>query len=83
MRSFVLQVVRTPTRYSQQTFMPARQGNIRAYSSIFEVFLKNIHKICPLCPTCKGRNGQDHLPARSLGPPDSLWTPSMTTLRQL
>jgi hypothetical protein len=39
---------------------------IRAYSSIFEVFLKNIQKICPVCPIRARRNGQACLPARKL-----------------
>jgi hypothetical protein len=55
---------------------PAQQGNIeyiRAYSGIFEVFLKNIQRICPIRPVRAWHNGQ----AR---PPVSLRTPSMTTL---
>jgi hypothetical protein len=53
---------------------------IQAYSSIFEVFLKNIQRKCPVCPVCARHNGQDHPPACPLRPPVSLRMPSMTTL---
>ena len=54
--------------------------DIRSCLSIFEVFLKNIQRICLVCPVCTRRNRQDCLLARSLGLSDSLRTPSMTTL---
>jgi hypothetical protein len=55
--------------------MPARQGNIQVYSSIFKIFLKNIQRICIVRPVCARHNGQDR-------PPVSLRTPSMTTLER-
>ena len=54
---------------------------IRKYFSIFEVFSKNIQKICPICPILKGvclssPFRMSHL----LWMSDPLWTSNMTTL---
>jgi hypothetical protein len=46
---------------------------IQTYSSLFEVFLKNVQRIFPKWSVRTERNGQDR-------PPDSLRTRSMTTL---
>jgi hypothetical protein len=48
--------------------------------SIFEVFLKNIQRICPIRLVCAQHNGQACPPAYPLRLPVSLRTPSMTTL---
>ena len=61
----------------------------RKYSSIFkhiQLYLRFIFKyleICPICPVCLvciGCNRKNSLLTCPLGPLDSLWMPSMTTL---
>jgi hypothetical protein len=54
-------------RLAHKTSAPTRQGNIeyiQAYSSIFEVFFKNIQRICPICPVCARCIGQACSPTR-------------------
>ena len=49
--------------YFAQTAHPSKTSNrlhvclTRKYLSIFEVFFKNIQRICLVCPTHEGRNG--------------------------
>jgi hypothetical protein len=57
--------------------MSVRQGNIeyiRAYSSIFKVFSKNIQRICLIHPKLKG------LMDMCVCSSGLLWTSNMTTL---
>jgi hypothetical protein len=55
----------------------------RVYLSIFEVILKNIQRICTLCPVRAWHNRQARPPARSLRPPARYARPLVTPTRSL
>jgi hypothetical protein len=73
---------RRPVTLDRPSRLPDKEifEYIRAYLSVFQVYLKNIQKICAVCPARKGRNEQDCPPTRPLGPPDNLRMPSMTIM---
>jgi hypothetical protein len=85
----VISIVHLSTRTACSSIMPEqplRPSNketfkyIQAYLSIFEVFLKNIQRICPVCLAHKDVMDMSVCPSSPLGMSDCLWIPSMTTL---
>jgi hypothetical protein len=85
----MIRIVRTLARLPITPDRPSRSPDkeifeyIQAYSSIFEVFFKNIQRIYLIHLVRTGHNGQHRPPAPLLGPPYSLQTPSMTILNMI
>ena len=75
--SILPRVLRTPT-HLPVPWIDLHAYLIMKYLSILEQFIKNIWRICLVCPVRTRRNEQDRLLACPLGLLDSLRTPNMT-----